>query len=72
MIDNVAVSVSEATAQPISILPSENSFSTKVMTPAITEASKPNRNPPSATISTVRSTYRSGRVTPAGRPNRVR
>ena len=47
----VAVSVSEATDQPSSILLRLNSGSMKVTTPEITDASKPIRKPPSATVS---------------------
>ena len=47
----VAVSVSEATDQPSSILVRLNSGSMKVTTPEITDASKPIRKPPSATVS---------------------
>jgi len=54
IIAKVAVSVSEATAQPSSMLLSLNSGSMKVTTPEITEASKPIRKPPSATISATR------------------
>ena len=51
IIANVAVNVSDATDQPSSIFVRLNSGSMKVTTPDMTEASKPIRKPPSATIS---------------------
>ncbi len=50
IIASVAVSVSEATDHPSSILVRLNSISIKPTTPEITDASKPIRKPPSATI----------------------
>jgi hypothetical protein len=50
----VDVSVREATDQPSSILLRPNSGSMKPTTPEMTEASKPIKKPPSATISATR------------------
>ena len=50
---SVAVRVSDATDQPSSILDRLNSGSMNPTTPEMTDASKPIRNPPSATISAV-------------------
>ncbi len=51
IIARVAVSVNEATAQPTWILLRSNSGPINPTTPEITEASKPIRKPPNATIS---------------------
>ena len=56
IIASVEVSVSEATENPSCAFVSENSVSIKPTTPEITDASKPMRNPPSATMSAVRMT----------------
>ena len=53
IIASVAVSVSEATAQPSWIFESCSSVSMKGTTPEMTETSNPIRKPPSATISAV-------------------
>ncbi len=66
IIANEAVSVSEATAQPSSIWLRENSGLMKETTPEITEASKPIRNPPSATISAVLTMKRMSAITASG------
>ena len=51
---SVAVSVNELTAHPISSLVKVNCLSMKPTTPDMTEASKPMRKPPRATIRAVR------------------
>jgi hypothetical protein len=53
IIANVAVSDSDDTDHPSWIFVSENSTSIKPTTPEITDASKPMRNPPSATNSAI-------------------
>ena len=55
-IATVAVKVRELTAHPNSILVSSNSISKNFTTPEITEASKPIRKPPKATISEINTT----------------
>jgi hypothetical protein len=56
IIPSVAVSVNELTAQPSWIVERPNSSSMNRTTPEMTEASKPMRKPPSATINAVRTT----------------
>jgi hypothetical protein len=58
IIASVAVSANDDTDQPTWILVSENSTSMKPTTPEITDASKPIRNPPSATNSATVAVYR--------------
>ena len=58
IIANVAVSAREDTDHPSWILVSENSVSINPTTPEITDASKPIRNPPSATMSATVTMYR--------------
>ncbi len=71
IIASVAVRVSEATDQPSSILVKSNSASINFTTPEMTEASKPMRKPPRATIMAILAVNHMLALMLAGRLSRV-